>query len=776
MLNLFNSFVVPGVERVTMYHDDERDDVFYMLPTKPRFARAEDGGPQVNVMAFARDLSLMADTATKLPAGETEGGLVSLSVELSVSEEEQEAIRSYILTSLYAGGRRTVARFADRALRFAVALRPATVELRYPLWVDGSVTLSMFPVAGGATFVKAVEGSEHPSLIGENVASWTVLLGQEGVRLLRESVSAGAVSPGVVHYELTYAARFPSLKVTVDGNSSDVYRELRDLCTVEERYGSSTWTYPQVSSLQKLRESVTSLTIVDNVNDIKAGLPSEAASADVVAKLEAMVLTLVQSIIEKKFLAPGPTAGLKAEDLGTDPFAHDPNRKPGDPPRNGNVLYLREYVDSMEGEIHLSIESNRTSTFQAYPSALLFEMVEPDVLARRTVTADLNTPLFNVLEAPVRVTADFAQDPIAQIDVDCVYSQRDDQTGQVKSHHETFSFLTGQETYYFRTVLAKDHDGRPKDEWTYSSVVHYKAAADALTVPARPTTERTLTIGYDRLDCVDVTVSTGAVDWSVVEKVRVHLHHPTSSDPDADRDLYFDATTQPTGWFVHTGESGGREYEYALTFVLLDGQKLEQPVQRSSAARLVVDAPFDDRLQVTFVPQGTFPPISSIALSVAYDDDAHGYHPRASHIFTGPADAWTWSLPLQDTTRRGFSYAVDISYADGSASHAALEGAEGTVLVGEVAEKVLQVEVVPALLDMTRWKLVVVRLRHGTAEKNLQFTAANAAVSQVWKVPLEKAADRAYGYEVTAYPVDPAGTKAVVAHDGVTDPLLVLEV
>ena len=774
MLNLFNSFVVPGVDHVTMYHDDERDDVFYMLPTKPRFVRAQDGGPQVNVMAFARDLTLMADTATKLPAGETEGGLVSMSVDLSVPEQDQATIRSYISGTLFGGGRRLITRFANRALRFDYALAPRTIELRYPLWVDGSVKLSMFP-AGGEFFVKAVEGSEHPSLIGENVASWTVLLGQMGVRLLRESTSLG-LSPGVVYYDLTYAARFPSLTVTVDGNCSDIYSEIRDRCTVWEGYGSSTWTYPQISSLQKLRETITKLTIVDNINDIKAGLPGDADAGSVVTQLETMVLTLVQSIITSKFLTPGFTPGLKTEDLGGDPFAHDPNKKAGDPPHTGNVLWLNDFNDSMTGEIHLSIESNRASTFKAYPNALLFEMLEPEMLAKRTVTADLNTPVFNVLEAPVRVTADFTQDPIAQIDVDCVYTQHDDQTGQVKSHHETFNFLTGTETYYFRTVLAKDADGKPKEEWTYSSVVHYKAAANQLKILPRPTTERTLTIGYDRLDCVDVGVSIGAVDWTFVDKVHVHLHHPTSTDPDADRDLYFDADTPPTSWFVHTGENGRRDYEYTLTFQLADGQKLEQPPQRGTAARLVIDAPFDDRLQATFVPQGSFGEISSIALSVAYDDAAHDYHPRGSHIFTSAGDAWVWTVQLQDTTLRTFHYVVDISYADGSASHAGFDGAEGTVLVGEVAEKVLQVEVVPSLLDMTRWKLVVVRLHHGAAEKNMQFTAGSAGQSQIWKVPLEKAADRSYGYRIDAYPVDPGIATTVIRRDGVTDPLLVLEV
>ncbi|MDO8364287.1 MAG: hypothetical protein Q7V88_15455 [Actinomycetota bacterium] len=776
MLNLFNSFQVPGVDHVTVYHDDERDDVFYMLPTKPRFAMAQDGGPLVNVLAFARDLSLMADTATKLPAGETEGGMISMSVDLAVPKEDQDRIRDHIQNDLFSGGTRLITRFAvaERGLRFAQIARPQKIELRYPMWVDGKVKLSMFP-AGGEFFVKAVEGSESPSLVGENIATWTVLLGQMGVRLLRESTRL-ALSPGCVYYDLTYAARFPNLEVKVHGDRKDIYEEIRERCTVTERYGSSTWTYPQISSLQELSTSITSLRIETNVNDIKAGLPGDAAAGDAVKRLENIALDLVQQIITNEFLQPGFEPGLKMEQLGTDPFAHDPNKKAGDPPRAGNPLWLKDFKQEMTGTLDVTIDSKRTSTFKAYPSALLFEMVTPEQLDARTAEADLNTPRFNILDAPIRVTADFANDPIAGIDVTCHYSQTDDGTQQAKSKRETFNFTTGSEVFYFRTTLAKDAQGRPKEEWTYQSTVHYKAAAQALTLPATTTTDRSLTVGYDRLNCVEVQVAIGAVDWAFVDKVHLHLHHPHSDDPNATYDMFFTPDATVGSWFAHI-DTGDRSYEYQYTYHLHDGQKLEQPVQRTDAARLVVNAPFDDRIEVAFIPQGVFPPIASIALSVRYSDAAHSYHVEDQHIFLTAGEVWNWSVPLQDPAQRAFEFKVDITYADGSASQGAwAPGTEGTMLVGEVADKVLQVEVVPSLIDATKWKLVIVRLRKDGKEKNFQFTAENTGATQLWKVPLDKGSDRSYTYEINAFPLAAGGEKKTVGPAESTDALLVVEV
>lgn len=97
MLNLFSKFVVPGVDHVEIYQDDEDLTQFWMVPGKPRLVTADDGLPAISLLAFARDLSLMADTATALPPGETEGGVLSMSLELAVSQADQVKIVEYIL-------------------------------------------------------------------------------------------------------------------------------------------------------------------------------------------------------------------------------------------------------------------------------------------------------------------------------------------------------------------------------------------------------------------------------------------------------------------------------------------------------------------------------------------------------------------------------------------------------------------------------------------------------------------------------------------------------
>src|SRR3954447_22435481 len=238
MLNLFSAFVVPGVDHVQIYQDDEDQTQFWMLPGKPSLVTAQDGLPAISLLAFARDLSLLADRSSQLPSAETEGGILNMSLELAVSQKDQDKIAKFIKEEVLAAryplmmpliGGDGIVSFARRA--FA----QGTPKLSYPTWVDGTVKFSLLPQAG-LTFIKGMEGSDHPSLTSTNIASYTVLLGQEGVRLLRESVKDG-IFPGVINYALTYQARIPNIHISITGDASNIYQELKDHVTVQETQG-----------------------------------------------------------------------------------------------------------------------------------------------------------------------------------------------------------------------------------------------------------------------------------------------------------------------------------------------------------------------------------------------------------------------------------------------------------------------------------------------------------------------------------------------------------
>lgn len=780
MLNLFSKFVVPGVDHVEIFQDDEDPLQFWMLPGKPELLIADDGLPAISLMAFAKDLYLMADTATALPAGEMEGGILNMSLELAVGQPDQATIVTFITDEVLTGRLPLPAPTLDPdgVVAFRSRQGGGTPRLSYPTWVDGTVRFTVLPAAG-PTFVKGMEGSDRPSLTTTNLASYSVLLGQEGVRLLRESLKDG-VFPGVIHYALTYQARIPNIHIRITGHARDVYNQIKENVTIEETKGGRLVnSYPQVSSLHELQSKVAGLHVEYDRTNFPAMPGQDQNTVDAAGKkLEDLVLTIANGFLMNKFCTPGFIAGVNKEALGTDPLAN--LKAPGAPIVGGNQVWLKDFEQSMDVDIDFSLDGRISQPINAYPNALLYEVVTPEVMAKRTSTADLNTPYFHVLDVPVRITANFEKDPIAVVKVTLDYHQTDDPTGEVKSARKTFTFTTGSEVFYFRTTMAKNADGSPKDTYTYSSELNYKAAAESVNTPEVATRDRSLVIGYAGLSCVQVECLAGGIPWDVVERVDVAFRYPGLDLPTAAHKVTLLPAQMAQSWFTYTGGNPSRSYTYELTYVLKDGQNLHIPAQTDVTDRLVIDAPFSDRDKVTFVAQGTFPPLQSIVLSVRYEDKANAYTVEDVHVFSAAAQTWEWVLQLRDATLATYSYKVDLTYADGSATHGDwTSDTEPTVLVGEAASKMLEIEVVPGVLDMTQWKLVLVRLHHtdpATGEvqdKTVQFKPGGAGDSVPWKVALRDPAARSFTYEVQGFAVD--GSKKTVGPVTTEDPVLVVE-
>lgn len=772
MLNFLNHFTVPGVEHVTIFNDDQDSQLFYMVPELPSLLKREDGSPSFSLISFARDFTLLADKASALPTAETEGGLLQLTTSLEVSQEDQQRIRTYIAGGM---GQLSLPRLSGRRILLMrpAALAGGNIKLSYPTWVDGKVAFHLFP-SGGATFVKAMEGSEKPSLVNSNLASYTALLGQEGLRLIRNAVEEGW-SPGTINYSVSFVARIPSLSVHVWGESHDVYNEIKEHCTIVETYRSggstSTYQFPQVSSLSELRDISTNLHIEYNLGDFRG---ATEGGDDPTKAIEDLVFTIVKQMVLDKFLSPGFEPGLKAEKLGTDPLAHGTGAKmPG-----GNQLWLKDFEQRMDVKIDFTFEGSTNFVVEKHPNSELFAVIDKEQVKRSIIEADLSKPYFTLLDVPVQVTADFDRDPIAAIKVFLEYDQEDEQGGGRKRQVEEFLFDSNEDRYFFRVVMARRPDGTPKDEYTYRSQIIYKASAKSQELEPVTTNDRNLIIGYDQLNCVNVAVYWGAIPMDAVQQVQVSFRYPGVDLPSATADVVLRMDAPQASWFTYTGEQSSTEYEYQMTFFMTDGQRVTVPTKRSSTQRLIVNAPFEDKLRATFVPQGSFPPVASIVVTATYADG--DYEKSDVHSFTNAAETWEWSVDLRDRSKRGFTYKVDVTYADGSSDAGEPKpGTEGTILVGDVARDMLEIEVVPTLLDLAKWKLVIVRLSYddgaGTnAEQVIQLTAAQPAPPELrWTIPVKDAAKRSFFYQIQAF--GNAGEKHMVERTETADPLLVLE-
>src|SRR5438046_7802510 len=91
MLSLYDQIIVPGVEHVVLYRDDERPHRFYMVCDQASIVREADTSPMFTFILYARNVDTLAETDR-----EVERGYVAMSTQVAVSAADQEKIRAYL--------------------------------------------------------------------------------------------------------------------------------------------------------------------------------------------------------------------------------------------------------------------------------------------------------------------------------------------------------------------------------------------------------------------------------------------------------------------------------------------------------------------------------------------------------------------------------------------------------------------------------------------------------------------------------------------------------
>jgi hypothetical protein len=332
--------------------------------------------------------------------------------------------------------------------------------------------------------------------------------------------------------------------------------------------------------------------------------------------------------------------------------------------------------------------------------------------------------------------------------------------------------------------MAKNADGSPKDSYRYWTQINYKFSAKPVSTAPREIKDRALVIGYNQMNCVRVQASWGAIPTDAISRVQIHFDYPdkTLGIASLQKDVYLspDHTSEP--WFTYTGNNPSTDYTYAISYFFTSGERLDMPAQKSSLSTQIVNSPFVDTMQATFLPQGTFPPQASIVVSAQYADKASGHTQSDTHTLVSSGDSWTWRVPLLDKTQRAFQYKAVITKADGSVDPGVwAPGVEGTILVGQAAQQILEIDVIPALLDLQKtWKLVIVKLRyedptHNVAlDQTFQISASNSSQPFSWRVPLADPHLNKYTYEIDAYGFD--ATNKVVGPLQTDNRALVLQI
>ncbi|MFZ2489733.1 MAG: hypothetical protein WAZ19_16625 [Anaerolineae bacterium] len=726
MLSLYDNFNVPGISHVKIYRDDENPHKFYMMSERPVIARDDTGDPLFSFLLYARDADRLAPDDL-----EVQRGYVQLSVQAGVTPEVEQAIRTHLRQRLNGELNRGY-RFLGKQI---VRVEP---ELGYPpiFMDDGSVELSALGDTGGG-MVLASSGSKQPSLMGANTATFSMLLNQEGSELFRQAVLKN-VFPATVFYKLRFAAVIPAIKIHIWGNLDEVYDHVKDLITITETHkkdGKVVYrrTWPEIGSITEFRSRVPSLHIEIDNRDFRDADPSE----DATKKLEEMALTILQTNIIPS-LFKEPITGVTEE--------------------QSKDKWLQHARKEEHTTIDIWMERSDVVNVSVNPNAMLTTMLTAPEIEAHTAYVDLSNPVFQELDVKVHANVNFVEDPVFALKVFMDYDQQDELRNERIKFAKELTFKSGDEVKRFRKVMAKGTDGAVKDEYNFWSQIVYKDTGQTIRIPASgtiKTRERELIISYRRLGFVKVKLLLGAVS-DLVKAAHVTMRYPGSTAPTAQQSFELTRDNRTASYFTYTGSSNEPgPYFYKVTYILADGQRMDLPEQQGRGETLDISDPFEKALTTTFLAQADFAVVEKVVVDARYRDATSDFSAEHHAELSSVGASSPWVLQLRNPDQRGFSYDVLIIFKNGAQEKQTdlKRDLGGTIPVGIGATAALDVNVIPSLVDWTKYKLVIASLRYHDdvnnvhAEKSYTFREMDAA-DQLWRVLLRDPAQRSYEFKL----------------------------
>jgi hypothetical protein len=666
MLTEFESFRVPGVPYVEVYRDASNPQAFHLLPDRPRIAvDAKSNLPLFSYTLFSRNIEIAYASASDGQPVETQLGSLNLTCDLSVSPEEWASIRQYLVALL----QREMATPSYYNKIFQVTPTSDEPLMGYAdTWTQGTVKMEMLEQLG-TTFKRSSSEEKAPELRGTMTSTLWANFGTEGAQLLWDALhpgdngASGDAATGSldiplqanVYYNLTGVARAPALHVEVTANGGPIYKELRQRAEVMEAKDGAYWRYPQISSLVK---EMADKRLV-NINWVDYGIPQSDPQADDIRKqLQQTVLGMVTNKIIETFFRQFQVPGVKDEDLGKT-FTHTSTGIPG------SRLWLNHYEESNLFDIEFNLDYSANHTFKAYPQVSVLTALTPQQRDKLVRVIDVGSPEVRVLSVPIYTNADFKGDKIANITTTLSYRQFDHLTGDWIEKSEPFVFRTGEETFMFRTRLARDAEGRLIDRYDAKAQVNYIGTSQTPSpIELRDISERALTFSYDRLGYVNVAVQAGDIDWDQIEKVYVSLVYGAArSQPDAKGTVALDKDTLEARWTTSKHGQSSNSYDYTVRYVFHNGEEVTARSESDERGTLVIHDPLVGRLRKSFDVALDPQTVEHVTLKVRYERTP-GEPEETRNIFTSTG-SWEYVRALSDGAAREVRYSYSVQYKDG---------------------------------------------------------------------------------------------------------------
>jgi len=675
---------------VSIYGDDTKDFVFYLLPQGPRFRTDENGRPIFKYLKY-REL--------RQEGADFFGGLITFDACLAVPDQTLVQVKAALQQQV-------------NAIYVQRGAQAPQVQVGPPVWTQGTVTLSI--EGANNQLVQKVNGAGVPSLYGDNVASFWVELTKEGATIFEQAMQ-GQGGFVAAFYKMKAWAKLPPISGFADWHADKFYSFSQTINTDDNFWSEDSY-----------EENISEWSISHDISVVHLDMVAIPGMAP--EKQQALEDELRANL--NKQLQEGVQRNLLKEIQKTDPDTKSLRE-------DDDIEDIKRTVSNTEiASVHIEFSETHTIEWPFNPQGTLpniTTMTGPDgpiKWADYAREVDLNDPFFRTLEVRLQVNADFANLPIANVTAKLSYALGDKKV-------ESFTFVNSDTVARFRTFIVGDNR-----KFKYIYTVNYRGHGEPFVSKEVETDETQLTINVDDLGIWVVDVAPGDINFAQVKQAQVTVRLDDAATP---IERQFTMTENAHDFKIREVTMRPRHtpFKFMVKYFMADGKEFSSGWQDHDSPQLYINDPFVAMHTVSLRAVGDLTTkIASIDVDLTYKDDANGYVQKKTMALSGTSPFFDWTFPVLNETAGKVVFSATINHADGTSEDIPETVADRpTIRVGEIVQARLEVAVLPDLLDFTEIKLVQVSLSYTdeanaiTQHKDMILKAG--ATSITWTVDLK---------------------------------------
>lgn len=746
--------------KYTCYGDHEDKNKFYVIPETPEYALDKDGKPKFQFYQYRGDARNPEEGGfgvftVRLPFPNT-AQKDKIKVQLQeglASQLETRAKKTLVLVKAYRNKQeadwqslKNQLGYTDEQVRSLSAQYEeskgweqylqtpdlSAIKLESVPYTDAEVSL----LIGDApdNFFEKKLNPTSPSKLGDNETVFVLSLSDKGASFFEQALKKSAGSSiAAVKYKLSFECVLPAATVNVFYNAEEVRKFSREV-------NRNIWGQ---ATEEKVRDEYQQ----KNAAGVKIFLGSTEGLTDKETKeLEKELREWGQTQLDD--ILSNQTGGLDMSNIGQR-FKTNPDK-------------VSEELKNTK-DINRTFTESRIVTYTVYPQMQLPSieaLVGEANLKDYFHEVDLKDDFFKKKAVKIQTNADFEKLGIHSIEVKLDYEN--EPQGELVFNRNNPAEV--QDVVWYLKFVEQGNKKTPIHKYKYSYQVNYLGAGKSFQSETKETDEDVLTINVGDVGIVHADISTGGINWSLVERSQVKLKYEDSGVGviEAER-ILTEKNIKADSFIKPIFVPRTKAIQYRTKFFMKDGKEFwfapgdidDTPVSWASefGSDIHIDDPFKETLEYTILAVGLDSKTEAIVVELSYSEPGIDYSPGKTITLDSNHRSEKWAVPTINKDKAKVNSSGFIQFKNGTTRQFSGEQSAktSTIKVGNVREDILEVEVDAEEVDFKqRFSSAKVTLLYEDTQnrvKETKFMTFKDEDSDSWLVDLKDKNHKEYKWQ-----------------------------